>query len=156
MNRRDFMKGILAAGMAPAIVKAENIMRINPRILTRDNNWGADFVPDRSVAVLYDQHQEIIGWAPIDQKKTFAEMRMAMLDGSIKLSDLEVPGFSFHAKRSGIATRMALVDSAGEAKVLPVNDMFDRHNTESRIAMLTTRIQADNLIKFTDMKWGLS
>ena len=31
MNRRDFMKGILAAGMAPAIVKAENIMRINPR-----------------------------------------------------------------------------------------------------------------------------
>lgn len=30
MNRRDFMKGILAVGMAPAIVKAENIMRINP------------------------------------------------------------------------------------------------------------------------------
>lgn len=33
MDRRDFMKGILAAGVAPAIVKAENIMRINPQII---------------------------------------------------------------------------------------------------------------------------
>jgi hypothetical protein len=28
MKRRDFLKAILATGMAPAIVKAENIMRI--------------------------------------------------------------------------------------------------------------------------------
>jgi hypothetical protein len=116
MNRRDFMKGILAAGMAPAIVKAENIMRINPRILTMDNNWGADFVPDRSVAVLYDPYKRIIGWAPINQNKTFHEMRMAMLDGTIKASDLEVSGFSFEAKQTGVATEMALIDGAGEKR----------------------------------------
>jgi len=156
MNRRDFMKGILAAAMAPAIVKAENIMRINPRILTRDNNWGADFVPDRSVAVLYDQHRDIIGWAPIDQKKTFHEMRMAMLDGSIKPSDLEISEFNFHAQKSGIATRMELVDRAGEKKDLPVNGFFDKRTTESRIEMLTTTIQAHDLIKFSNMKWGLT
>lgn len=36
MNRRDFMKGILAAGMAPAIVRAESLMPINSRILVPD------------------------------------------------------------------------------------------------------------------------
>lgn len=35
MKRRDFLKGILAAGVAPAVVKAENIMKIAvpPKIL---------------------------------------------------------------------------------------------------------------------------
>ena len=34
MNKRDFMKGILALGIAPAIVKAENLMRIaTPKII---------------------------------------------------------------------------------------------------------------------------
>ena len=33
MNRRDFMKGILAAGIAPAICKAEWLMPVNSRIL---------------------------------------------------------------------------------------------------------------------------
>jgi hypothetical protein len=28
MERRDFLKGILAAGVAPAVVKAENLMKI--------------------------------------------------------------------------------------------------------------------------------
>lgn len=34
MNRRNFLQAMLAACAAPAIVKAENIMRINPRIIT--------------------------------------------------------------------------------------------------------------------------
>ncbi len=36
MNRRDFMKGILAAAVAPAFVRAESLMPINSRILVPD------------------------------------------------------------------------------------------------------------------------
>lgn len=33
MKRRDFLKAMLACASAPAIVKANNIMRINPKII---------------------------------------------------------------------------------------------------------------------------
>lgn len=41
MNRRDFMKGILAACMAPAVVRAESLMHINPRY-SRGGIWLQD------------------------------------------------------------------------------------------------------------------
>lgn len=43
MDRRGFMRGILAASMAPAIVKAENLMKIvvpnHDLILLEDTKW---------------------------------------------------------------------------------------------------------------------
>ena len=38
MLRRSFLKGILLAGMAPAIVKAGSLMRINPEIIIAPAN----------------------------------------------------------------------------------------------------------------------
>ena len=35
MNRRNFIKSMIAVGMAPAIVKASSIMRINPELYRR-------------------------------------------------------------------------------------------------------------------------
>lgn len=48
MNRRGFMSSLLALGMAPAIVRAESLMRIKPILLpgedfefASDGVWGA-------------------------------------------------------------------------------------------------------------------
>jgi hypothetical protein len=43
MHRRDFLKAMFAAAMAPAIVKAENIMRINSKILVPQGNVWINF-----------------------------------------------------------------------------------------------------------------
>jgi hypothetical protein len=34
MNRRGFLQSILALGVAPAIVRADSLMRVNPRETT--------------------------------------------------------------------------------------------------------------------------
>ena len=47
MNRRGFLKGILAAAMAPAIVKAENLMKIAP--LRGFTGVGEILIPDQSL-----------------------------------------------------------------------------------------------------------
>ena len=46
-NRRDLLKGALIIPFAPAIVKAENIMRIFvPQIITFDEFYEGTFIPD--------------------------------------------------------------------------------------------------------------
>lgn len=43
MNRRGFLAGILAVGAAPAIVKAENIMRVSKRLIVPDQSLGKNY-----------------------------------------------------------------------------------------------------------------
>lgn len=52
MKRRSFLAGILSLGAAPAVVKAESIMRIVPRKII------APFAFDNSFAELYWQMKE--------------------------------------------------------------------------------------------------
>lgn len=48
MNRRSFIGGILALGIAPAVVRAENIMRVRPVF---DARWATLYGVDGQVLV---------------------------------------------------------------------------------------------------------
>ena len=71
MNRRDFMKGILAAGMAPAICRAENLMQINSRVLVPRY----DLARDMWVLSVEDIHGNV--------RAAIGLTRDAIVDGSI-------------------------------------------------------------------------
>ena len=67
MNRRSFLSSILAAGVAPAIVRADALMRVVPReavLLPAGRVWSLDFAmeplregvvpaPDEMVAIMH-------------------------------------------------------------------------------------------------------
>lgn len=69
MNRRGFIGSILAFGTAPAIVRADALMRIVPR--------------DMALAHLEGQHVEII--APMTAEEVERRMREMMLDAAERI-----------------------------------------------------------------------
>ena len=98
MNRRDFMKGILAAGMAPAIVKAENIMRITP--LERRNLWlpvsGRIQIIGADGSVLgsepFISEGESIRSAPVVMERTWIASQFRLIDPFGRPVDFSVNG----------------------------------------------------------------
>lgn len=56
MNRRNFMSSILALGAAPAIVRAESIMRIKPVLLPgEDFSLGPEEITREALRMLEEQ-----------------------------------------------------------------------------------------------------
>ena len=75
MNRRNFLKGMLAAAAAPAIVKAENIMRVKPPEIIRQPIL---LVPTRKPNVF----TEIDPDHPLTNKLEYAYVHMSQ-DGKV-------------------------------------------------------------------------
>ncbi len=53
IDRRGFLSAILAAGVAPAVVRAESIMRIKPIVVPGDNEFN-------EVLDVLDRHNELL------------------------------------------------------------------------------------------------
>jgi hypothetical protein len=69
MNRRSFLASVLAAGMAPAIVKAASLMPVSSGIWTPPRNFtlnvpGDFFVPCgmAQAVIIYKQKDGIVQW----------------------------------------------------------------------------------------------
>lgn len=97
MNRRGFLKAILAAGIAPAIVKAENIMRIQPqKIITPESVFsGPVYVRPQSAFVedAFNMHVKglEIKYAPNENYVTKDELREYLM----RLSPSQILGGAY-------------------------------------------------------------
>ena len=106
MNRRDFMKGILAAACAPAIVKAENIMRINPRII----------VPrDIATLAIMNSHGDILGCAPLELRRYSGGIELVQEPGKINLDGLDI-----NIDKCGVAEYLGIRIPGFERQLIPV------------------------------------
>lgn len=95
MNRRGFLSAILAAGMAPAIVKAANLMPVRP-LLPGGSILGIDYAkgPDRTGIVTSEGGiLRLFSGTPGSPGPMLAEVVMGALGGSAVMKQTGTVGF---------------------------------------------------------------
>ena len=130
MNRRDFMKGILAAGIAPAIVKAENLMRINPQLVdqARDLSHLKYARSGEGVMFLCNTFDRPIGRCSLQMHSIMVDPctgRPQAWAASMKADMV--------AARSGVASHVVIQTPCGDIKRIPVGPMD--HLRKERVAL---------------------
>ncbi len=139
------MKGILAAGMAPAIVRAESLMPINSRILVPDKKLivpQVDVVSPRGLLTIHTSDGTILASISVDD--LFSE---SIIVGTTALCQVTAD-----VEHTGVAGYVEIDDpsSPGRRRGIPINPQAGEG-----ITLSNKLLGAGSIVKFENIQASL-
>lgn len=133
MNRRGFLGSILAACAAPAIVRADSLMRIVPMDLLVDDNaeaFAEGFASRARIDMLYNDGLQIREWsqymADHDQTITRYDVRAESKNGVWHQLGVDFRGGETAENRD--MARLLLAGQLRDQGLIPLRDKLDLPN----------------------------
>ena len=106
MKRRTFLAGILAVGMAPAIVRAGSLMRVNPHILVPRRLTAEDFNQISTQVVIGEVDHFAVHETKFDREAWLAMQEPIVVDSGACRGDLTLEPGEAKAALDRIVERM--------------------------------------------------